>query len=632
MADINTLETRAALIDKSIDAEVKKLRAQESMDLPGPDSRITQDYVRKIEGTYNVDRAKIDTDNAIDLLYIAYNTTPQEEGGIRNQISDIMDALIQAQSNSTLALGGAVAAATYVIDQLDALLPEWLDIKDDNKPDAIKGFVGKKLLAAAGKIQTRAQAVETELNRIASTYDQIIKDTAKACNASERVLADRLADAAAIRAEVVEAEAESARLESLVNDLKEAFKTFEAKAKAYELRAETAENRAFIMQIVKIGAQVISSAMPAIAMALGAGASGGTSVIAANTLSTLKQATSGSTKKDDKTDTDVTAKVIETKNDISKTKKDFAAAERKTATSKEKVEDLRKDLKKVQQEAAKPVEINTPKETEENPADGGEINGVKKRLTDAKKTLKDDTDESDRLAGVLAGLQAGLKALADGLGELSQEQKDEAANLRELQMKMLDKAEAYETERREQAANLVKINALLKGKLTKEETIKLAIKSLNISLSALKRTKEIVEEIAFFFKSFAAFMHQVGEETKLQIELSEDIAASDSLGKRRLESTIKKTDEFFIRQGGEWQAAKHVSERFRLAFKDGHTKLNALSGKYITGDELAGYLAGAAVRLREIADARQAAAKARIADLAAYRAQLNEDLVVEDVA
>jgi hypothetical protein len=155
MADINTLETRAALIDKSIDAEVKKLRAQESMDLPGPDSRITQDYVRKIEGTYNVDRAKIDTDNAIDLLYIAYNTTPQEEGGIRNQISDIMDALIQAQSNSTLALGGAVAAATYVIDQLDALLPEWLDIKDDNKPDAIKGFVGKKLLATAGKIQTR---------------------------------------------------------------------------------------------------------------------------------------------------------------------------------------------------------------------------------------------------------------------------------------------------------------------------------------------------------------------------------------------------------------------------------------------------------------------------------------------
>lgn len=629
MAETETFESRAALIDKSIDAEVEKLRAIADMELPGPDSRITEDYVRKIEGTYNVSRAKIDTDNAIDLLYIAYNATPQEEGVIRNKISDIMNKLIEAQSASSLALGGAVAAGTYVITQLDSLLPDWLDIKEDKKPDAIKGFVGKKLLATAGKIKEKAEKVEEELNRIATTYDQIIKDTATTTNASELRLAERLADAAAIRAEVVEAEAESARLESLVNDLKEAFKTFEAKAKAYEKRAETAETRAFVMQIVKIGAQVIASAMPAIAMALGAGASGGTSVIAANTLSTLKQATDTTKKKDDKTDTDVTAKVIQAKNDISKTKKDFAAAEVKTAASKKKVDGLRKDLKKAQEEAAKPVEINTPKETEENPADGGEINGVKKRLKDAKKDLKDDQDESDRLAGVLAGLQAGLKALADGLGELSQEQKDEAAGLRELQMKMLDKAEAYEAERREQAANLVKINALLKGKLSTEETIKLTIKSLNISLSALKRTKEIVEEIAFFFKSFAAFMHQVGEETKLQIELSEGIAESDELGRRKLESTIKKTDEFFIRQGGEWQAAKRVSERFRLAFKDGHTRLNSLSGKYITGDELAAYLAGAAIRLREIADAREAAARARIADLAAYRAQLNADLTEE---
>jgi chromosome segregation ATPase len=631
MADTSAFESRAAQIDKSIDGEVAKIRTGEPLTLPARGSPIVKGYVQKIEGTYNVERAKIDTDNAIDLLYIAYNTTPQEESEIRIKISAIMDKLIEAQSDSVRALADAMTTADNVISDLSNALPDWLDVKDENDADEIKAFVGKDLLKLATDIKTRAAKVETKLNAIAKAYDQIIKDTTTASDASEKALAGRLQDQAAIRAEVEEAEAESQRLESLINDLKESFKTFEARAKEYQSRAETAESRAFIMQIVKIGAQVVSSAMPAIAMALGAGASGGTSVIAANTLSTLKQAT-GSAKKDDPPDTDVTAKVIKTKDDISKKKKEYEAAEKKTVASKGKVEDLRKDLKKAQEAAGKPVEVGTAKETEETPADGAEIKGVKGRLKDAKKELKDNEDETDKLAAALAGLQAGLKALADGLGELSQEQKDEAANLRELQMKMLDKAEAYEKERREQAASLVKINALLKGKLSKEETIKLAIKSLNISVSALKRTKEIVEEIAFFFKSFADFMHQVAEEAKIQIDLSESAAAAATLRKNRLADTIKKTDEFFIRQAGEWHAANVVSDHFNRGFTDGHSKLNRLRGAYIVGEDLKAYLTGAAVRLREIADAREDAAKARLVDLAQYRKQLRDDLLNEDVA
>jgi chromosome segregation ATPase len=631
MADTSAFESRAAQIDKTIDGEVAKIRTGDPLELPARGSPIVKGYVQKIEGTYNVERAKIDTDNAIDLLYIAYNTTPQEDGEIRIKISTIMDKLIDAQSDSVRALADAMTTADNVIRDLSNALPDWLDVKDENDVDEIKAFVGKDLLKLATDIKARATKVEAKLNEIAKAYDQIIKDTTTASDASEKALAGRLQDQAAIRAEVEEAEAEGKRLESLVNDLKESFKTFEARAKEYQSRAETAESRAFIMQIVKIGAQVVSSAMPAIAMALGAGASGGTSVIAANTLSTLKQAT-GSTKKDDAPEADVTAKVIKTKDDISKKKKEYEAAEKKTTTSKDKVEGLRKDLKKAQEAAAKPVEVGTPKETEQTPADGAEINGVKGRLKDAKKELKDNEEETDKLAAALAGLQAGLKALADGLGELSQEQKDEAASLRELQMKMLDKAEAYEKERREQAASLVKINALLKGKLSKEETIKLAIKSLNISISALKRTKEIVEEIAFFFKSFADFMHQVAEEAKIQIDLSESAAAAATLRKNRLADTIKKTDEFFIRQAGEWHAANVVSDHFNRSFTDGHSKLNRLRGVYIVGDDLKAYLTGAAVRLREIADAREDAAKARLIDLAQYRKQLRDDLLNEDVA
>lgn len=631
MAEPAAFESRAAQIDKSIDGEIAKLRAVDPLALPGRDSTIVGDYVRKIEGAYNVRRAKTDTDHAIDLLYIAYNTTPQEEGEIRVKISAIMDTLIQAQSDSARALTVAMTAADNVIHDLANVLPDWQDAKeDDNAADAIKAFVGQDLLELANAIRKRASAVEATLNTIAKTYDQIIKDTTTASDASERALASRLADQAAIRAEIIEAEAESQRLESLVADLKESFKSFEAKARAYEARAETAEQRAFIMQIVKIGAQVLSSAMPAIAMALGAGATGGASVIAAGAMSTLNQAKDGAKKTDP--DADTTTKVIAAKTEISKKKKEYEAAEKKTEASKDKVDGLRKDLKKVQEAAGKPVEAGAAKETEENPADGAEINGVKGRLKDAKKELGANEAESKKLADALTGLQAGLKALADGLGELSQEQKDEAAGLRELQMKMLDKAEAYEKERREQAASLVKINALLKGKLSKEETIKLAVKSLNISISALKRTKEIVEEIAFFFKSFADFMHQVAEEAKIQIGLSESAAASPGLKKNRLAATIATTDTFFIRQAAEWRAAHIVSDLFNRSFSEGHSKLNRLSGTYLTGPELDAYLTEAAVRLREIADVRDDAAKARLADLDAYRRQMRDDLLKEDVA
>lgn len=93
-----------------------------------------------------------------------------------------------------------------------------------------------------------------------------------------------------------------------------------------------------------------------------------------------------------------------------------------------------------------------------------------------------------------------------------------------MQMKMIDKAEAYENERRTQAAELIKINALLKGKQAEDDKIKLAVQSLNVSITALKRMKEIIEEIAFFFKSFADFMQAVADDAAHQIKAIDNVA------------------------------------------------------------------------------------------------------------
>ncbi|WP_165187616.1 tyrosyl-tRNA deacylase [Caulobacter soli] len=632
MSDPVPFRSQAALLSDSIEDEVEKIRAREPLELVRRDSRLVQLYVQKIEGTYNVGRAKTDTDNAIDLLYIAYNTTPQEEGEIRVKISAIMDKLILAQGESERTMADAMRTATNVISVLDDMLPVWLDAREEQKADLVKAFVTGDLLELATDIKTRATAIKDRLLRIAESYDRIIVETASASEVSERALGRRLIDQQALQDEIDEANAEREQLDSLVRDLREEVQKFEARARQYEERATTAEQRAFIMQIVKIGAQVVAAAIPPIAMAAGGAATGGASVIAASTLNTLRQTTEAGGEDEGAGDTpkpDVTAETIQTKKDIAQTKKELTLAEKKVGEIEDRVEGLRRDLTKAQEEDETQVDADTSEEAVEQPTDGEAVKAIRRRLKEAKTELEAAQKKTRMLVGVLSGLQDSLKALAQGLGELSQAQKDEAAGLREIQMRMLDKAEAYERERREQAAKLVRITALMKGKLSKDETIKLAIKSLNISLSALKRTKEIVEEIAFFFKSFADFMDQVAEEANNEIARANRVAAGSSIGRAVLRQLIKTTDGFFIRQSGQWRAVYLVSDAFNRSFAEGRSKLNRLSGKYITGDELTAYLQAAAVLLRKIADERDDASKARLLLLEESRAALYEKATKE---
>lgn len=628
MPDPVVLESRTAQIASNIEKEVARYRTTTPLQLPQPGSAIVKDYVRKIEGTYDVRRAKTDTDNAVDLLYIAYNTTPQEEGAIRVKIGRIMDQLIEAQGASERTMADAMRTAENVVTSIKNTLPDWQDAKESGDPARIKAFIADDLLELAGDIKRRALGLKEQLLTIAASYDAIIAETAAASAISETALSGRLADQQALLKEIAEAQAERDQIDALVADLKEEVRRFEAKARQYEERATTAEQRAFVMQIVKIGAQVVGAALPPIAMAAGAAATGGASVIAASTLGAL--APPSPSKGDETPKPDTTAETIKTKGEIAQKKKELELADKKVAESKEKVEGLRKDLKAAQETGQKTVEVGTAKETVVQGDDGEEVKAIKERLKEAKQTLAGDEQNSQALQAALAGLQASLSALAQGLGELTQEQKDEAASLREIQMRMLDKAEAYERERREQAAKLVKINALLKGRLEREDIVKLAVKSLNISLAALKRTKEIVEEIAFFFKSFADFMEQVAEEARTEIALIESVSARTTLGRNRLEQLVASTDELFIRQTGEWRAVHVVADTFNQSFAAGRTRANKLNGTYIQGDELKAYLARAAEQLREISDAREAAARARLVDLELYRRQLRDTDTQED--
>jgi hypothetical protein len=655
MSNTAAFESRKQKLDKDIEEQVQKLRAATPLELPAADAEVTKLYVRRIEGTYNVERAKKDTDNAIDLLYIAYNTTPQDKGNIRVKIGEIMDRLIKAQQESERAMKKAMGIADRLITVVRTNVRDWQDLRNCKGPDdtagvaEIKDFVRKDLLEVAKQIKDRALDVKRDLDGIATTYQGIITDTADATAKSETALADELENKAAIEQEINEANAKREQLEELVKDLQHEVEKYDEMARKYESQASTAEERAFVMSIVQVGAQMVASAVPGIVTAATGAATGGASLVASAAVSTVSRAVGDKNNDVKKSDPSDDAAVVQTKTKISEKRGQVQASEKRVADAKEKVKGLEKEVRdEEKKESGKEEDRGKAKETgkeedkgkgkgkdtgtEDKGKDKGEakkedsevVKALKTRVADAKKDLKKEEDEYAELIGALSGLQASLLALDKGLGKLSAKQEDAAASLREMQMKMLDKVEVYEKERRTQNAELVKINALLKGKRSKEETIHLAIQSLNISISALKRTKEIIQEIAFFFKSFADFMDEVGKEADGDIALFEQFVGKEKLRETYFKGLVQDVDKFFLRANAEWYAIQFVSDKFCKSFEDGWSKLNKLSGKYIHGAELETYLKGAADKIEEIVAEREEASKQKILDLDGYRKQLRD--------
>src|ERR1044072_5527431 len=213
MGNTAVFESREAKLIKEIEDQIEKLVSARPLKLPAADAEVTRLYVKKIEGTYNVERAKRDTDNAIDLLYIAYNSTPQVEGDIRVKIDEIMFRLVKAQQNSELAMRKAMGVADNVLGSLRNTFPDWLDVRDSKGPAdnkgvaAIKDCVKNDIIELAKKIKEKALDVKRELDGVAATYADIIKDTVATTSESEMALASRLKDKAAVEKEINETNA-----------------------------------------------------------------------------------------------------------------------------------------------------------------------------------------------------------------------------------------------------------------------------------------------------------------------------------------------------------------------------------------------------------------------------------------
>lgn len=593
MSNIVAFVSKETRLADAVAEQVARVREQEPFALPSHDAEIVRNYIQQIEGTYDTARAKIDTDHAIELLYIAYNTTPQAQGEIRNGISSIMNKLINAQQASQGSVNDAVDVASLIDRKLRDTLPEWLDIKDSESAQEIKNFVTKDLIDLAKLIETKALAVKDKLLAVAKDYDTIIQDTESVTQRSEVVLSETLKANEKLAADMLNDKARGEALESLVEDMRKQVERAQKEADDYAKQAKTSEDRAARAAFLQNFFQVISAILPLVALVSGAGAP----VVAASAV-IGSVGTRVAAQRD-------TADGIKLREDHSKLQVQHKQLQEDVRRSQEQVESLTKEREQAASEAG-----------------GQSVDGLEERARKAQESLDAALASQSKLEAEMKSLQDALGELDKVAGDVSVRQEASAKNWRELQLEMVAKAEEYEKKRSEHSAELITLKVLLAGKRDEQETNELAIRSLNLSMTALKRTKEIVEEVAHFFMSFSSFMQRISDDAHAKLESYERVAEGGELRKHKREQLFASTDEFFIEQTARWLAVSRVCEVFAKTFADGWTKLNGLNGTYISTDQLTDYLTAAGTKLEGIASTRDLMKQERLRDLEDCRKQI----------
>lgn len=594
MSTISPFVSKATQLADAIAKHVEQIRTQQPLQLPGRDAEIVNRYVEQIEGSYDTARAKTDTDHAIELLYIAYNTTPQSQAQIRNKISAIMSKLIDAQQASETTINEAVAVASTIDQRLRNELPGWLDIKESEVTEEIKAFIAKDLSDLAKFIEEKAVNVKDRLLAIAKDYDVIINETQGVTDSSELLLGETLKAQSKLADEIRASKVRSEALEGLVDDMRKQVEKFQKLAEDYQNQAESAESKASSAAFLRGLLDVVSAVLPVVALVSG----GGVPLLAG-------AAAAGSVSQRVMTNAD-TDKAIKMREKQSRLQSDL----------KDSQDTLEKQREQVQSLKAEQAKLSGQSEEESN--------GLQARIDKAEEAEKATMLKNTKLQSEMDEIQGALAQLEKLADTISEQQTTKAKSLRDLQLQMVDKAEAYEAKRSEHAAELITLKALMAGQRDEQETNELAIRSLNVSMTALKRTKEIVEEIAHFFLSFSSYMQQVCDSADAQVASYEKVAQSETLRQHKRDQVFLSTDVFFIEQTAQWLAAARVCSTFADTFRDGWSKLNTLNGNYISGEQLGEYLNTAATQLDKIVTVRKSMQDQRLSDLDSYRQQIKK--------
>ncbi|PKC45539.1 tyrosyl-tRNA deacylase [Pantoea ananatis] len=596
---------------KRINQSVQGIIKAETLVLPGADSPLTLDYIRRIEGRYDVARSRLDTDNAIDLLYIAYNTTPQKYGSIRNDVEKLIMMVLAAQASSENKMTYIMRESATLTEKLRNRFEDWASKRGSADAAVLKVFLDKKLLRLVSEIKQKAETISKELGNIVSQYDDIVALTTATIAKSQTALSDEIKISEEIAQDIATKTAEKARIDSLVRSLESDITEYQALADGFQRRAETAEQRAFIMSVVQVGAQMVSAMAPAIVAGLTGAATGGVSLVAtaacgtaSNLLNSGKTATESASAADE----------LRTKKEISEKSSEKSVAEAEKAELEAQATALKAEKKKIEDDA-----------DADEASRAVRIGAIDKRIQDKESAIQEKDKKIAAAAAALEALAAAAKVLDEKMGKMAEKQEQAATGLREMQMKMLEHVREYNKEKHKQDAELAQITVLLRTFDMKQDSARLSVQSLNLSLAALNKMREIILGIQGFFSSFAAFMASVMAESDVQADMLEEALSDDEFDDPDFVSRIaRRNDAFFVTQVAEWQAINNVSARFEENFNEGKRKLNALKGDYLYGTALEAYLRTAADKIDEIVATRKQAAQERELALNAYKDEISQ--------
>jgi len=575
------------MISSTQDSEVAIASYEKNKKLPKSDSALVHFYQQNVEKDYNVDNSKKDIESCIELLHIAYTSTPMEASEIRIKIEEIQQDIIDAQSNAEIAMINAKEKAKNIIEDIRDNFEILHTLNESEK----KEFMLNDFSPMVISIHDEAMLIYKDLLKVSNSFDNISQKALQVTNKSQTYLGAEMKDRKETEETIKKFKADEAELKSKLDDFVKAIKKYNDLAKSFEKKADKADDRAFIMGLVQIGANVLSSvtsvATSAIVMSTGGPAIG-------NASRSVKEFTSNDTKtSDDSSDG---------KKDLEDIKLNKKNDELKRDKIEEKLDSIKEDIKI---KKSKLAEIS--KKAVEDIIVKAKVEQLEKDLKELNITFELENKSLIKINATIKTLSDSLAKLSDTASTIRKQEKDSSDKFRDLQMDFLNKAEKYEELKTKDAGQLAKLKVLLDTQSGKKKSIELTIQTLILSIKALKRMKSIIAEIGFFFSTFALSLKQIADEATRESKLIEKSKLSEksdhlSFNAKKL---FKKIDVFMIVQYAEWNVTQNLSSKFVTVFGDGRVMMNDLAGTYLDEKEREVFIHKASKRIEEIAKSRE---------------------------
>ena len=170
---------------------------------------------------------------------------------------------------------------------------------------------------------------------------------------------------------------------------------------------------------------------------------------------------------------------------------------------------------------------------------------------------------------------------------------------------LLEKVSEYEKHLGLHEDGLDKITTLLMGCCRQQKSAEFAFRAFNLSLGALARNKEIIEEMAFFFSSFSDLMQAMLAEAQLRFGIYKGLDQQREFAENKLHRLMRATDALFIEQVAQWLAVHRLAGIFAQTFNSSWRRLNSLSALYLPSDEFDTHLEKIIKYLADVAEQRQ---------------------------